>query len=221
MKTAAQTDDRFQSDAGKYAAYLQTPEGRLRLDLAFANLQEFLPTKDGSNALCSLDLGCGTGAIAVRIAQQGFQVTLLDSSQAMLDIAQHAAVAAGVGSQLTLKNGDATTLRDLFAPRSFDVILCHNVLEYVDDPGAVSLASGLDQRAATGELDVVAMGCDREDVDVGRFVGGSDHGDKLRATGARGHSGSLPHVPAPPLARRDRRAPTRSGVPRRGRVATP
>jgi len=137
MKTASQTDDRFQSDAGKYAAYLQTPEGRLRLDLAFANLQEFLPMKDGSNALCSLDLGCGTGAIAVRIAQQGFQVTLLDSSQAMLDIAQHAAVAAGVGGQLTLKNGDATTLRDLFAPRSFDVILCHNVLEYVDDPGAV------------------------------------------------------------------------------------
>ena len=55
----------------------------------------------------------------------------------MLDIAQRAALDAGVGGQITLKHGDATTLRDLFAPRSFDVILCHNVLEYVDDPGAV------------------------------------------------------------------------------------
>ena len=35
--------ERFQSGAHKYAAYLETPEGRLRLDLAFANLQEFLP----------------------------------------------------------------------------------------------------------------------------------------------------------------------------------
>jgi hypothetical protein len=37
MKTGSQADNRFQSDAEKYAAYLQTPEGRLRLDLAFAN----------------------------------------------------------------------------------------------------------------------------------------------------------------------------------------
>jgi len=35
--------ERFESGADKYAAYLETPEGRLRLDLAFANLQEFLP----------------------------------------------------------------------------------------------------------------------------------------------------------------------------------
>jgi hypothetical protein len=35
--------ERFQTGAPKYAAYLETPEGRLRLDLAFANLQDFLP----------------------------------------------------------------------------------------------------------------------------------------------------------------------------------
>jgi len=40
----ADTDlERFQTGAAKYAAYLETPEGRLRLDLAFANLQDFLP----------------------------------------------------------------------------------------------------------------------------------------------------------------------------------
>ena len=50
MSTTAKLDsERFRSEAQKYAAYLETPEGRLRLDLAMANLQEFLPlppTKD-------------------------------------------------------------------------------------------------------------------------------------------------------------------------------
>jgi S-adenosylmethionine-dependent methyltransferase len=137
MKTGAQADNRFQNDAAKYAAYLQTPEGRLRLDLAFANVQEFLPAPEGSNTLCALDLGCGTGATGVRLAQQGFEVTLLECSQAMLDIAQSAALEAGVSDQITAERGDVTKLCDLFAARSFDVILCHNVLEYVDDPGAV------------------------------------------------------------------------------------
>jgi S-adenosylmethionine-dependent methyltransferase len=137
MKTSAQADNRFQSEAGKYAAYLQTPEGRLRLDLAVANLQEFLPQRHENNTMCALDLGCGTGATAVRLARFGFQVILLDSSQAMLDIAQRTALDADVGGQVTLKNGDVTRLPSLFEPGSFDVVLCHNVLEYVDDPGAV------------------------------------------------------------------------------------
>lgn len=137
MKIGAQSDNRFQSDVGKYAAYLQTPEGRLRLDLAFANVQEFVPAPSGGKALSALDLGCGTGATAIRLAQQGFHVTLLDRSQAMLDIAQRATLEAGIGGQITFKNGDASTLAELSAPRSFDVILCHNVLEYVDDPGAL------------------------------------------------------------------------------------
>ena len=31
--------ERFQREADKYATYLETPEGRLRIDLAFANLR--------------------------------------------------------------------------------------------------------------------------------------------------------------------------------------
>lgn len=35
--------ERFESGEEKYAAYLDAVEGRLHLDLAFANLQEFPP----------------------------------------------------------------------------------------------------------------------------------------------------------------------------------
>ncbi len=128
--------ERFQSGANKYAAYLETPEGRLRSDLAFANLQDFLP-QQAEPPLRALDLGCGTGATAVRLARLGVHVTAVDCSASMLDIALGAAHEAGVTEKMAVKHGEAAQLASLFPARSFDVILCHNILEYVDDPGAV------------------------------------------------------------------------------------
>ncbi len=138
MKVIAKADnERFESGALKYAAYLETPEGRLRFELALANLLDFLPAAPAKGSLHALDLGCGTGATAVRLAQLGMHVTLLDCSAAMLDIAGRAVREAGVGERIALKQGDAARLADLFPDASFDLILCHNILEYVDDPSAV------------------------------------------------------------------------------------
>src|SRR6202140_5041988 len=135
--TAKAESERFQSGANEYAVYLETPEGRLRTDLAFANLEDFLPRSQAEKSLCALDVGGGTGATAIRLARLGMHVTLLDSSPAMLDIAKRAAREAGVTDKVVLQHGDATQLANLFHARSFDVILCHNILEYCDDPGAV------------------------------------------------------------------------------------
>lgn len=134
MTTNADSE-RFLSGAAKYAAYLETPEGRLRLDLVFANLQELLP--QATRPLRALDLGCGTGAIAIRLAKLGIHVTMMDSSPPMLDFAKRAAQEAGVTDKIELKHGDAAQLDNLSHAGSFDVILCHNLLEYVDDPDAV------------------------------------------------------------------------------------
>jgi SAM-dependent methyltransferase len=139
MKTTAKADgERFQSGASQYALYLETPEGRLRSDLAFANLRDLLCFRDKAGLpLCALDLGCGTGLNAVRLAQLGIHVTLLDSSAEMLDMAKRAAGEAGVTDKVVLRHGDAANLANLFPVRSFDVVLCHNVLEYCEDPGVV------------------------------------------------------------------------------------
>jgi S-adenosylmethionine-dependent methyltransferase len=150
MKEMTANDDleRFRTGAAKYAAYLETPEGQLRIDLAFANLQDFLPP--ATRSLLALDLGCGTGAIAVRLARLGFHVRLLDASVPMLDFAKSAAREAGVTERIALKHGDAAQFASLFHAESFDVILCHNVLEYVDDPCAVlrSVARALRDRSS-------------------------------------------------------------------------
>lgn len=138
MKMTAKIDSEyFQSGVNKYAAYLETPEGRLRSDLAFANLEDFLPVRQDKEPLLALDLGAGTGATAVRLARLGLHVTLLDSSPAMLELAKRTGQEAGVTEKIVMKQGDAVQLTNLFPARSFDVILCHNILEYVEDLGTV------------------------------------------------------------------------------------
>ncbi len=155
MKTTFKAENRFERDASRYAAYLDSPEGRLRLDLALANLQEFLPALQANNSLSALDLGCGTGAAAVRLAQLGFHVTVLDSSPAMLDTAERAAHDAGVKDKMALKHGDAAQSASLFHSGSFDLILCHNLLEYVDDPGAVLCGAARVMRGSSAILSVL------------------------------------------------------------------
>jgi len=147
--------ERFRSEADKYVTYLETPEGRLRLDLPFANLQEFLPLPQVKSSLRALDLGCGTGANGLQLARLGFQVTLMDSSPAMLDIAKRAAHEAGIVEKIETKHGDADQLANLFHAGTFDVILCHNVLEFVDDPDAVLRGSARALRNSSAILSVL------------------------------------------------------------------
>jgi len=153
-ETTANDDfERFRAGAAKYAAYLETPEGRLRLDLAFANLQDFLP--QATYPLHALDIGCGTGAIAVRLAGLGLHVTLLDASAPMLDLAKRAAQKAGVRERIALNHGDAAQLASLFHAELFDIILCHNILEFVDDPRAVLRSAALALRDPSSIISVL------------------------------------------------------------------
>jgi len=136
MTTMVKSEDRFEHDAGRYAAYLESPEGRLRADLTFANVQDFFPSA-GIKPLAALDLGSGTGAASVRLARLGIHVTSLDSSPAMLDIQKRSIAEAGVSDRISLKQGDVAHVSDIFQKETFDIILCHNVLEFVDDPARV------------------------------------------------------------------------------------
>jgi S-adenosylmethionine-dependent methyltransferase len=122
---------RFQ-DAEKYAAYLKTPLGRLRSELAWANMRPFLP-RDSSNRR-ALDVGGGTGFASVQLAQLGLAVVLLDSSEQMLRIARQQADDCGVTPRISFCHGDTGQLRELFAAESFGAVVCHNVLEYSEDP---------------------------------------------------------------------------------------
>jgi len=135
MKVITTDKDRFRNGAKDYAAYLGTFEGRLRTDLAFANLEDRVSRRlTTSQSLSALDVGGGTGTTAVRLASLGLHVTLLDSSKEMLEIAQTQARKAGVENKVALQLGDAMQLASLYPRQSFDAVLCHNILEYLEDP---------------------------------------------------------------------------------------
>jgi S-adenosylmethionine-dependent methyltransferase len=151
--TANHDCERFRAGAAKYAAYLETPEGRLRLDLAFANLQDFLP--QDTQSLNALDIGAGTGAMAVRLARLGLHITLLDSSLPMLEFAKGASQEARLVERIALKHGDVSQLETLFPAEAFDVILCHNILEYVDDPRAVLRSAARTLRGPSSIISVL------------------------------------------------------------------
>ena len=119
----------------KYVAYLGTIEGKLRLDLGWINLREFLPVTTASRRV--LDVGSGTGTLALRLAELGFSVDLLDSSEPMLALAREQAHARELSDCTSFHQGDASRLPDLFEPSSFHTVICHNLLEYVEEPLAV------------------------------------------------------------------------------------
>lgn len=77
-----------------------------------------------------LDIGCGQGTQALLLARRGHLVAGLDSSSQLHDFrAALAAEPAEVGDRVRLVQGEAEAITDLFAPSSFDVVLCQGVLD--------------------------------------------------------------------------------------------
>lgn len=81
-----------------------------------------------------LDIGGGTGGFAVRVAELGHRVTVVDPSpDALASLARRA---REQGVEVGGQQGDLSTLLETTEPGSADVVLCHGVLEVVDDPAA-------------------------------------------------------------------------------------
>ncbi len=101
-----------------------------------------------------LDLGGGTGGQAVRLAVAGHRVTVVDPSPDALAALARRAAEAGVADRLRGIQGDAENLADLVAAGSTDLVLCHGVLEVVDDPAPALVAARTVLRG-TGRLSLV------------------------------------------------------------------
>src|SRR4051794_31307756 len=85
-----------------------------------------------------LDIGGGTGGFAVRVAGLGHRVTVVDPSPDALAALARRAREDGV--EVTGQQGDLGSLLELVGPAGADVVLCHGVLEVVDEPAAALAA---------------------------------------------------------------------------------
>jgi SAM-dependent methyltransferase len=86
----------------------------------------------GSGPLDVLDIGGGTGGLAVRVGELGHRVTVVDPSPDALAALARRAREQDV--EVAGRQGDLSTLLDVVEPASADLVLCHGVLEVVDDP---------------------------------------------------------------------------------------
>src|SRR5688500_16943598 len=88
--------------------------------------------------LSIVDVGGGTGGFAVPLATLGHQVTVVDPSPDALASLERRAREEGV--QVRAVQGDAAGLLDVVAAESADLVLCHGVLEHVDEVGPALLS---------------------------------------------------------------------------------
>ncbi|WP_218566293.1 methyltransferase domain-containing protein [Vallicoccus soli] len=88
----------------------------------------------GREALDVLDVGGGTGGSAVPLALAGHRTTVVDPSPDALAALERRAAEAGVSDRVRAVQGDTSGLLGVVDAASADVVVCHGVLEHVDDP---------------------------------------------------------------------------------------
>jgi SAM-dependent methyltransferase len=99
-----------------------------------------------------LDVGMGQGTQALRLARAGHQVTGIERDPTMISVAREALTAEpeGIRARMRIVEGDGQDTGVHFLPGSFDVVLCHGVLMYVEEPDP--LLAGLARMLAPGGL---------------------------------------------------------------------
>jgi len=130
---------RFDGGAEAWADYNQRPLGRIRQEVTWHNLAPNLPAvTDLEHPPRVLDVGGGSGELALCLVQQGYRVWLSDYAPAMLDQARRAVqeLPDDARARLTFCRMSVDEAVEAFAPRFFDVITCHTLIEFLSDPRA-------------------------------------------------------------------------------------
>src|SRR5436189_859237 len=91
---------------------------------------------DGVADQTVIDIGGGTGGFAVRVAELGHLVTVVDPSPDALATLDRRSHESGVADRVTGIQGDLATVSEQVGGASIDLVLCHGVLEVVDEPAA-------------------------------------------------------------------------------------
>ncbi len=103
-----------------------------------------------------IDIGGGDGGDSIPLALQGHDVTLVDCSASILEEARNRARARNIDRCITFQHIDLESLPDAYPENTFDVILCHNVIQYVSDvPQTINILSQVAQEA--GIVSVIGL----------------------------------------------------------------
>ena len=127
MKQNDKPDQSFNSIANKFEKNIYgSSKGQLRHELLLHYLNNTLSlAKPGLNIL---DAGGGTGMMTAPLLNMGHKVTLNDLSQDVLELAREK---LGHREGLRICQGEIQSIDET---ESFDLVICHAVLEWLQDP---------------------------------------------------------------------------------------
>lgn len=120
-------------------------KGQIRLRVLERDFEEFLP--EPKTPWRILDAGGGQGQMSLYFAQRGHRVLLCDISKEMLNLAKGSLAEHGLADRVDVQQ---LAIQELARreQQTFDMVVCHAVLEWVADPAgllkqlAESLKSG-------------------------------------------------------------------------------
>lgn len=125
------TGEVFDQRIAQWRAYKAAPWGRLRFLIVAHTLSKSI-ARLGGGSWRILDAGGGDGGDALPLAVAGHSVTVLDPSVPMLEALKQDAADAGVADRIANVKGDIDSIAALDL-RDFDLVICHFVLQYLDD----------------------------------------------------------------------------------------
>lgn len=103
------------------------------IDLLLGQLAQWQDVT-GRGSVSIVDIGGGTGGLAVPLAEAGHEVTVIDPSPDALAALQRRAAEADLSDYIHARQGDTADLALLVGSEGADVVLCHRVLELIDSP---------------------------------------------------------------------------------------
>lgn len=146
-------ENESESVAATFARYQQSATGHMRMVLAEKNMEVMHGL---TRPLRVLDAGGGNGVNTEWLVRRGHAVTLFDADPEMLEQARHSGEEGDAGGRRELVLGTLEQVGDILGDQRFDLVVCHHVLEYLQDPlGAITAFHAL--TAPGGELSLITL----------------------------------------------------------------
>ena len=146
-------EDRWAPLADRFVdGHYGTLRGKVRTHLIDRPLREHLVAPPAR----IVDVGGGAGHQSLPLARDGYEVTIVDPSEAMLERATRliAAEQPDVAGRIDLVEASAEEAPSVLGDGGFDAVLCHGVIMYIEDP--VPFVRSLAKLAAPGAVVSVA-----------------------------------------------------------------
>jgi len=118
----------FDAHVAAWKREMARPWNRLRLNVEIANLLRHVD----HSGFTILDAGGGNGYASIPLAQSGCRVVVADYSEAMVADGQKLVSELGLDECVSFVLTRLEDLPSVIYDQEFDVVLCHNVLQYVE-----------------------------------------------------------------------------------------